>query len=369
LMEFIPGPDFPTAGIINGRAGILQAYRSGRGRIYIRSRATIEHDEKKNKSTIIVNEIPYQVNKARLIEKIAELVKDRKMEGVSELRDESDKDGLRVVIELRRGENAEVVLNNLYAQTQMETVFGINMVALQDGQPKLFDLKEILSAFIRHRREVVTRRTVFELRKARERGHILEGLAVALSNIDPVIQLIKDSPTPAEAKEKLVAKGWNPGHMTEMAERAGADACRPDELPEAYGLRNGLYYLSPAQAQAILEMRLHRLTGLEHEKLLSEYRELLEKIAELMLILSSAQRLKEVIHEELEKIRDEFGDERRTEITSSRRDLTVEDLIDEEDMVVTLSHGGYAKTTPLDTYQAQKRGGRGKSAASVKEED
>ncbi|MBO9492604.1 DNA gyrase subunit A [Thalassotalea sp. G20_0] len=369
LMEYIPGPDFPTAAIINGRAGILQAYRSGRGRIYIRARADIEHDEKKNKSTIIVTEIPYQLNKARLIEKIAELVKDRKIEGISELRDESDKDGLRVVIELRRGENAEVVLNNLYAQTQLESVFGINLVALVDGQPKLLNLKEFLEAFIRHRREVVTRRTVYELRKARERGHILEGLAVALSNIDPVIQLIKDSPTPAEAKEKLIAKGWNPGHMMEMAERAGADACRPDDLPEAYGLRDGLYYLSPVQAQAILEMRLHRLTGLEHEKLLSEYRELLEKIAELILILCDPMKLRAVIREELEQVRDEFGDERRTEITSSRRDLTVEDLIDEEDMVVTLSHGGYAKTTPLDTYQAQRRGGRGKSAASVKEED
>jgi len=369
LMEFIPGPDFPTAGIINGRAGILQAYRSGRGRIYIRARADIEHDEKKNKSTIIISEIPYQLNKARLIEKIAELVKERKIEGISELRDESDKDGLRVVIELRRGENAEVVLNNLYAQTQLESVFGINLVALVDGQPKLLNLKEFLEAFIRHRREVVTRRTVYELRKARERGHILEGLAVALSNIDPVIQLIKESPTAAEAKEKLIAKGWEPGHMTAMAERAGADACRPDDLPEAFGLREGLYYLSPAQAQAILEMRLHRLTGLEHEKLLSEYRELLEKIAELILILCDPMKLRAVIREELEQVRDEFGDERRTEITSSRRDLTVEDLIDEEDMVVTLSHGGYAKTTPLDTYQAQRRGGRGKSAASVKEED
>ena len=369
LMEYIPGPDFPTAAIINGRAGILQAYRSGRGRIYVRARANIEHDGKKNKSTIIITEIPYQLNKARLIEKIAELVKERKIEGISELRDESDKDGLRVVIELRRGENADVVLNNHYAQTQLESVFGINLVALVDDQPRLLNLKEFLEAFIRHRREVVTRRTVYELRKARERGHILEGLAVALSNIDPVIQLIKDSPTPTDAKEKLVAKGWSPGHMSEMVKRAGADACRPDDLPEDYGLKEGLYYLSPVQAQAILEMRLHRLTGLEHEKLLSEYRELLEKIAELVLILCDPMKLRAVIQEELELVRDEFGDERRTEITSSRRDLTVEDLIDEEDMVVTLSHGGYAKTTPLDTYQVQRRGGRGKSAASVKAED
>ncbi|WP_422133905.1 MULTISPECIES: DNA gyrase subunit A [unclassified Endozoicomonas] len=370
LMEYIPGPDFPTAGIINGRAGILQAYRTGRGRIYIRARADIEHDEKRNKSTIIVTELPYQLNKARLIEKIAELVKDKKIEGISELRDESDKDGMRVVIELRRGEVADVVLNNLYAQTQLESVFGINNVALVDGQPKLLNLKEMLEAFIRHRREVVTRRTVYELRKARERGHLLEGLAVALSNIDPVIALIKDSPTPAEAKEKLVAQGWQPGHVLEMAERAGADACRPEELPAEFGMReDGLYYLSPAQAQAIMEMRLHRLTGLEHEKLLSEYRELLEKIAALLLILSSSERLMEVIREEMEKVVEEYGDERRTEITSSRRDLTVEDLISEEDMVVTLSHGGYAKTTSLDTYQAQRRGGRGKSAASVKDED
>ena len=259
LMEYIPGPDFPTAAIINGRAGILQAYRTGRGRIYIRARADIEHDEKKNKSTIIITELPYQLNKARLIEKIAELVKEKKIEGITELRDESDKDGMRVVIELRRGEVADVVLNNLYAQTQLESVFGINNVALVDGQPKLLNLKEMLEAFIRHRREVVTRRTVYELRKARERGHLLEGLAVALSNIDPVIALIKDSKTQAEAKERLISQGWELGYVQEMAERAGADACRPDELPEEYGIRDGKYYLSPAQAQAILEMRLNRL--------------------------------------------------------------------------------------------------------------
>ena len=370
LMEYIPGPDFPTAAIINGRAGILQAYRSGRGRIYIRARADIEHDEKRNKSTIIITEIPYQLNKARLIEKIAELVKDKKVEGISELRDESDKDGMRIVIELRRGENADVVLNNLYAQTQLESVFGINIVALVDGQPKILNLKEMLEAFIRHRREVVTRRTVYELRKARERGHLVEGLAVALSNIDPMIELIKASPTSSEAQEKLMAQGWEPGYVNEMASRAGADACRPEDLPAQFGLReDGKYYLSPAQAKAILEMRLNRLTGLEIDKLLEEYRDLIERIAELLHILSSPARLLEVIREELEKVKDEYGDERRTEITSSRRDLTVEDLIDEQDMVVTLSHGGYAKTTPLDTYQAQRRGGRGKSAASVKEED
>lgn len=369
LMAFIPGPDFPTGATINGKAGILQAYRTGRGRIYIRAKADIEHNEAKNKSAIIITEIPYQLNKARLIEKIAELVKEKKLEGITELRDESDKDGLRVVIELRRGENAEVVLNNLYMHTQLESVFGINLVALVDGQPKLLNLKEFLTAFIRHRREVVTRRTVFELRKARERGHLLEGLAVALSNIDPVIALIKESPTPNEAKEKLMAQGWNPGYMTQMAERAGADATRPDDLAENFGLVNGAYYLSPVQAQAIMDMRLHRLTGLEHEKLLSEYRELLDKIAELLWILNDAMKLRDVIREELEQVKADFGDERRTEIVGSRRDLTVEDLIDVEDMVVTLSHGGYAKTTPLDTYAAQRRGGRGKSATGVKEED
>ncbi len=369
LMAHIPGPDFPTGAIINGKAGILQAYRTGRGRIYIRARAEVVDDPKRNRQIIIIHEIPYQVNKARLIEKIAELVKERKIEGISEIRDESDKDGLRVVIELRRGEVGEVVLNNLYAQTQLENVFGINVVALVDGRPKTLNLKELLEAFVRHRREVVTRRTVYELRKARDRGHLLEGLAVALSNIDPIIQTIKDSPTPQEARERLMAKGWSAGYVVKMLERAGQDACRPEDLPSAYGIQGDLYHLSPAQAHAILEMKLHRLTGLEHEKLLTEYQELLTKIAELSLILADPERLMNVIREELQKVLEEFGDERRTEITSSRRDLTVEDLITEEDMVVTLSHAGYAKTTPLAEYQAQRRGGRGKAAASVKEED
>ncbi|WP_426416595.1 DNA gyrase subunit A [Aestuariirhabdus sp. LZHN29] len=370
LMEYIPGPDFPTGAIINGKAGILQAYRTGRGRIYVRARAEVEIDEKRNKHTIIIHELPYQLNKARLIEKIAELVKDKKIEGISELRDESDKDGMRVVIELRRGEVGEVVLNNLYAQTQLETVFGINVVALVDGQPRILNLKQMLEAFVRHRREVVTRRTVYELRKARERGHLLEGLAVALSNIDPVIKMIKESPTPQEAKERLIETAWDGGYVLAMLEKAGADACKPDELPEQFGLKDGgKYYLSPAQAQAILEMRLHRLTGLEHEKLIAEYKELLNKIAELMNILADPQRLLQVIREELEVVLEQYGDERKTEIISSRRDLTVEDLITEEDMVVTISHSGYAKTTPLDTYQAQKRGGRGKSASGVKDED
>ncbi|WP_415893510.1 DNA gyrase subunit A [Neptuniibacter sp. PT8_73] len=369
LMEFIPGPDFPTGGIINGRAGILQAYRTGRGRIYVRAKHHVEEDEKSGKPSLIITEIPYQLNKARLIEKIAELVKDKKIEGITELRDESDKDGMRIVIELRRGEMPDVVINNLFAQTQMESVFGINMVALVDGQPKILDLKTALECFIRHRREVVTRRTVYLLRKARERGHILEGLAIALANIDPVIEMIKTSPTPAEAKERLIAEAWAPGDVIQMLERAGEDACRPEDLEEQYGLRDGKYNLSPVQAQAILELRLHRLTGLEHEKLIAEYKELLERIAELLKILGSHERLMEVIREELEAILEEYGDERRTEITASRKDLTVADLITEEDMVVTISHGGYAKTQPLTDYQSQRRGGKGKSAAAIKDED
>ncbi|WP_415887050.1 DNA gyrase subunit A [Neptuniibacter sp. QD37_6] len=369
LMEFIPGPDFPTGGIINGRAGILQAYRTGRGRIYVRAKHHVEEDAKSGKPSLIITEIPYQLNKARLIEKIAELVKDKKIEGITELRDESDKDGMRIVIELRRGEMPDVVINNLFAQTQMESVFGINMVALVDGQPKILDLKTALECFIRHRREVVTRRTVYLLRKARERGHILEGLAIALANIDPVIEMIKTSPTPAEAKERLIAEAWAPGDVIQMLERAGEDACRPEDLEEQYGLRDGKYNLSPAQAQAILELRLHRLTGLEHEKLIAEYKELLERIAELLKILGSHERLMEVIREELEAILEEYGDERRTEITASRKDLTVADLITEEDMVVTISHGGYAKTQPLTDYQSQRRGGKGKSAAAIKDED
>lgn len=368
LMEYIPGPDFPTGGIINGRAGILMAYRTGRGRIYVRAKHHIEENEK-GRQAIIVTEIPYQLNKARLIEKIAELVKEKKLEGISELRDESDKDGMRIVIELRRGEVPEVVVNNLFAQTQMQSVFGINVVALVDGQPRTLDLKSMLENFIRHRREVVTRRTVYELRKARERGHILEGLAIALANIDAVIELIKTSPTPAEAKERLVAMPWAPGGVLAMLERAGENACRPEELEEQYGLHDGQYHLSPAQAQAILELRLHRLTGLEHEKLIAEYQELLEKIAELLAILGSHERLMEVIREELEAILEEYGDERRTEIIASRQDLTVADLITEEDMVVTISHGGYAKTQPIADYQAQRRGGKGKSATAMKDED
>ena len=369
LMEFIPGPDFPTGAIINGRAGIVQAYRTGRGRIYVRAKASIERNDKTNKETIIIHEIPYQLNKARLIEKIAELVKDKKIEGISELRDESDKDGLRVVIELKRGEVGEVILNNLYAQTQLQSVFGINVVALVDGQPKLLNLKELLVHFVRHRREVVTRRTVYLLRKARERGHILEGLAVAIANIDPVIELIKNSSTPAEAKEGLINKGWPVGLIGDFLERAGDDACRPEELDKKFGLHSDQYFLSPAQAQAILELRLHRLTGMEHDKLLSEYQEKLELIVEFLEILGNPERLMALIREELEEVYSNYGDERRTDIQSSQLDLTIEDLITEEDRVVTISHGGYAKTQPLDAYQAQRRGGMGKAATSVKDED
>ena len=370
LMQYIPGPDFPTAAIINGRAGIIEAYRTGRGRIYMRARAIIEDiDKVGGRQQIIVSELPYQLNKARLIEKIAELVKEKKLEGITELRDESDKDGMRIVIELRRGEVPEVVLNNLYAQTQMQCVFGINVVALIDGQPKVLNLKDMLEAFILHRREVVTRRTVFELRKARERGHILEGQAVALSNIDPVIALIKASPTPAEAKLALIATAWESSAVETMVERAGADACRPDDLEPQYGLRDGKYFLSPDQAQAILDLRLHRLTGLEHEKLLAEYQEILNQIGELIRILTSAVRLMEVIREELEAVKAEFGDKRRTEILDNRLDLTLADLITEEERVVTISHGGYAKSQPLTAYQAQRRGGKGKSATGVKDED
>ncbi|MCV6627640.1 MAG: DNA gyrase subunit A, partial [Cellvibrionaceae bacterium] len=370
-MEHIPGPDFPTAGIINGRAGIVQAYRTGRGRIYVRAKAEVEHNEKTNRDTIIIHEIPYQVNKARLIEKIAELVKDKKIEGIASdgLRDESDKDGLRVVIEMKRGESGEVLLNNLYAQTQLQSVFGINIVALVDGQPKVLNLKQLLEYFILHRREVVTRRTVYLLRKARERGHILEGLAVAIANIDPVIELIKSSPSPAEAKQALMAKGWATSEIADFLERLEEGACRPDDLGPEFGLRESMYYLSEAQAQAILELRLHRLTGMEHDKLLAEYKERLAQIAEYLEILGSAERLMEVIRAELQEVVASYGDERRTAIQHSQQDLTVEDLITEEDRVVTISHGGYAKTQPLTDYQAQRRGGMGKAATAVKDED
>jgi len=370
LMEYIQGPDFPTAAIINGRAGIIEAYRTGRGRIYMRARHEIETDAKTGRQTIIFTEIPYQLNKARVIEKIAELVKEKKLEGISELRDESDKDGMRIVIELKRGEVAEVVVNNLFAQTQLQSVFGINMVALHDGQPKLLNLKDMIEAFVRHRREVVTRRTVYELRKARERGHILEGLAVALANIDPVIELIKTSPSPSEAKDRLMLASWAPGSVVAMLERAGdKNACRPDELPAQFGFVNGKYNLSSEQAQAILDLRLNRLTGLEQDKLIAEYQELLEKVKALGLILADPERLLQVIRDELTAIRDQYGDKRRTEIIGSKLDLTLEDLITEEQVVLTISHAGYAKTQPLADYRAQRRGGRGKSATAMKDDD
>ena len=369
LMAHITGPDFPTAGIINGRAGIVQAYRTGRGRIYVRAKAEVLEDEKTSKQTIIVSEIPYQLNKSKLIERIAELVKEKKLEGISELRDESDKDGLRIVIELRRGEVGDVVLNNLYAQTQMQSVFGINMVALVDGQPRVLNLKEILDSFIRHRREVVSRRTSYLLRKAQERGHILEGLAVALANIDAVIALIKSSPASSEAKEKLLARSWKSDSVLAMLGEVGADACRPAELDEQYGLKDNEYFLSPQQAQAILELRLHRLTGLEHEKLINDYSELLKQVADYLDILENQPRLLNVVREELKSIQEEYGDERKTEIVESQQDLSIEDLITEEDRVVTISQTGYAKTQPLSDYSAQRRGGMGKAAAAVKDED
>ncbi len=368
LMEYIPGPDFPTAGIINGTAGIVAGYRTGRGRVRIRAKADIEVADN-GREAIVVTEIPYQVNKARLIEKIAELVKEKKIDGISELRDESDKDGMRIYIEIKRGESAEVVLNNLYQQTQMESVFGINMVALVDGRPKLMNLKEMLEAFLRHRREVVTRRTIFELRKARARAHILEGLTVALANIDEMIELIKTSANPQEAKERMLAKTWEPGLVAALLGAAGAEASKPEDLPKGVGLLGGFYQLTEVQAQQILEMRLHRLTGLEQDKLTDEYKQLLETIAGLIRILENPDVLLQVIRDELNNVREEFGDERRTEIRHSEEDLDILDLIAPEDVVVTLSHAGYAKRQPVSAYRAQRRGGRGRSAAATKEED
>jgi DNA gyrase subunit A len=373
LMQHVPGPDFPTAGIINGAQEIVTAYKSGRGRLSIRARTHFEEVGRGDRQAIIVTELPYQVNKARLIERIADLVRDKQIEGIANdgLRDESDKDGMRIVIELRRGENAEVVLNNLYAQTPLETVFGINMVALVDGQPRLLSLKEMLEAFIRHRREVVTRRTVFDLAKARDRAHLLEGLAVALANIDEVIALIKASPTPAEAKVGLLGRVWLSGAVPEMLARANNVSTRPKDLAAELGLQReaGGYRLSEAQAQAILEMRLNRLTGLEQDKIVGEYGELLAQIIDLSDILARVERLTEVVRAELLAIRDDYGDARRTEINRDHIDLATEDLIEPQDVVVTLSHAGYAKSQPLTEYQTQRRGGRGKTATTVKDED
>ncbi len=369
LIGLVPGPDFPTAGLILGAQGVVNAYTTGRGRIYVRARSHIEDLETRGREAIVITELPYQVNKARLIEKIAELVREKRLEGITELRDESDKDGMRVVIELRRGELSDVVLNNLYKQTALQSVFGINMVGLVDGQPRLLSLKELLEAFLRHRREVITRRTLYELRKARERAHILEGQTVALTNIDEVIELIKASSSPAEARIGLVDRVWAPGAVVEMLERAGADATRPEDLAEECGLTEDGYRLSRDQAQAILELRLHRLTALEQEKIVTEYSELIDKIEGLHEILANPDRLQSVIRTELGEVREQYADSRRTEIVEDYTDLTIEDLIPEEDLVVTLSHGGYAKAQPVAAYQAQRRGGRGRAATRVKDED
>jgi DNA gyrase subunit A len=368
LMVHVPGPDFPTAGIINGVGGIHLAYRTGRGRVRMRAKADIEVADN-GREAIAVTEIPYQVNKARLIEKIAELVKEKKLEGISELRDESDKDGMRIYIEIKRGESAEVVLNNLYQQTQMESVFGINMVALVDGRPQLLNLKQMLEAFVRHRREVVTRRTIFDLRKARARAHILEGLTVALANIDEMIELIKTSANPNEARDRMLARTWEPGLVGALLAATGAEASRPEDLPAGVGLVDGSYQLTEVQAQQILEMRLHRLTGLEQEKLTDEYKLLLETIRALIEILENPDVLLEVIRTELRNLKEEFGDARRSEIRASEEDLDILDLIAPEDVVVTLSHSGYAKRQPASSYRAQKRGGKGRNAAATKDED
>ena len=369
LMRHIPGPDFPTAALINGVSGIREAYETGRGRVRMRARTEIETDELRNRQAIVVTELPYQVNKARLIEKIAELVKDRKLEGITELRDESDKDGLRIYIELRRGEAADVVLNNLFLHTSLQCVFGINMVALVEGQPRLLNLKQVLEAFLAHRREVVVRRTVFDLRKARERAHIVEGLAVALANLDPLIALIRAAADPAAARVALLEQVWMPGSVTELLARSGAAASRPEDLPAECGLGEAGYRLSPAQAQAILDLRLHRLTGLEQRKLLDEYQDLLSRIQDFLEILTVPERLTAVIRAELLELRAQYGDARRTEILPDEQNLNLEDLINEEAMVVTLSHAGYVKSQPLSLYRAQKRGGRGRAATTFKEED
>jgi DNA gyrase subunit A len=369
LMQIIPGPDFPTAGIISGVSGINEAYRTGRGRIFVRARTTIETHGDDERQRIVVTELPYQVNKARLMEKIAELVKDKKIEGIRELRDESDKDGMRMVVELRRGEVPDIVLNNLYQHTQLQVVYGINCVALVNGQPRLLNLKQLLDAFIRHRREVVTRRTVYDLRKARERAHKLEGLAVALANIDPVIELIKSSANPAEAKQRMVARPWPPGVVLQMLERAGSEASKPLDLAPELGLTPDGYRLSEVQAQEILDLKLQRLTGLEKDKIMAEYGDVLGNIADFLDILARPERLLQVIRDELTDVRDRYGDDRRTEIVQAHQDFNDEDLITPEDVVVTLSHAGYAKSQPMDVYRSQRRGGRGRIAATTREED
>ena len=374
LMEHISGPDFPTGGTIYGKAGIVDAYRTGKGRLHIRGKYHLEEDPKTHRTTIVFTEIPYQVNKARVIERIAELVKEKKIEGISEIRDESDKEGMRIAIDLKRGENAEVIVNNLFINTQLENSFSINMVCLDNGQPKLMNLKDIVAAFIRHRQEVVTRRTMFELRKARERGHILEGLTVAIANIDAIIETIRSSQNPAQARERLTAGEWAAGSVVGLLEKAGSTSVRPEEIEgedpaRPYGLSNEIYRLSPTQVSAILELRLHRLTGLEQEKLHAEYSEILSQIAEFTAILNDFNLLMNVIREELAQVLQQYGDERRTQIVESRVDFSREDLIPEEQVVLTVSQTGYAKTQPLSDYQAQRRGGRGKSATGMKDDD
>ncbi|MGP1718098.1 MAG: DNA gyrase subunit A [Methylophilus sp.] len=369
LIEYIPAPDFPTAGIIYGTVGVKEGYRTGRGRVVMRGRTHFEDLDKGGRQSIIIDELPYQVNKKTLIEKIAELVNEKKIEGISDLRDESDKSGMRVVIELKRGEVPEVILNNLYKQTQLQDTFGMNMVALMDGQPRLLNLKQMLEAFLRHRREVVTRRTVFELRKARDRGHVLEGLAVALANVDEMIAIIKAAPTPPEAKKELMARDWHSTVVEEMLQRAAMEASRPEGLSVDFGLTPNGYRLSDVQAQEILQMRLQRLTGLEQDKIVTEYKEVMDIIADLLDILAKPERVTAIIVEELNEIQKQFGDKRRSEIEHNTQDLSLEDLITPQDVVVTLSHTGYVKSQPLDEYRAQRRGGRGKQAAATKEDD
>ncbi|MGH8708500.1 MAG: DNA gyrase subunit A, partial [Burkholderiales bacterium] len=369
LMKLMPAPDFPTAGIIHGLAGVHEGYRTGRGRVVMRARTHFEDMEKGNRQAIVVDELPYQVNKKALLERIAELVTDKKIDGISDIRDESDKDGIRVMIELKRGELPEVVLNNLYKQTQLQDTFGMNMVALVDGQPRLLNLHQLVEAFVAHRREVVTRRTVFDLRKARERGHVLEGLAVALSNVDEVIALIKRAAAPADAKRDLMARAWASPLVREMLGRAAAEQFRPEALAPEFGLKEDGYRLSDEQAQAILELRLQRLTGLEQDKIRDEYREVMAQIADLIDILEKPARITAIIGAELKKLKDDFADARRTEIVTVAEDISIEDLIAPQDMVVTFSHGGYVKARPLADYRAQRRGGRGRAATAMKEDD
>ncbi len=368
LIELVPAPDFPTAGYIYGLAGVKEGYRTGRGRVIMRGRTHFEDIGKGDRQAIIIDELPYQVNKANLLIKVGELVREKRLEGISEIRDESDKSGMRAVIELKRGENADVILNKLYKDTQLQDSFGINMVAIVDGQPKLLNLKQVIEAFLRHRREVVTRRTIFELRKARERGHILEGLAVALSNVDEIIALIKAAPNPAEAKRGLMARSWRSSLVEDMLSRVSG-ASRPEGLAPEFGLNGQGYHLSDAQAQAILELRLQRLTGLEQDKIVGEYREVMDKIADLLDILAKPERVTQIISDELSVVKAQFGDKRRSEIITHTHDMSMEDLIAPEDVVVTISHGGYMKAQKLDEYRAQKRGGRGKQATATKEDD